>query len=172
MQEGRAVLATRVRIRKKNPKIELSSLFDARAVFFLEETDRNETLIKMVGGMKQMGKVVDEEALFQALLKREALVSTGIGCGIAIPHAKLEGLDRFFFGVGIIRGEGITWESRDNLPVKLIMLLGGPKGAENQYLGLLSQITSMLRDHRLDLLEAKSPEEVAQIIAMQGVYGS
>lgn len=158
----------RIRRRKRAPKIALSSLFDPRAVFFLEETTRDAALTTMVNGMK----VQNKETFFQALLKREDLVSTAIGSSIAIPHAKLEELDHFFLGIGIVRGKGIEWGARDNLPVRIIMLLGGPKGAESQYLGLLSQTTSMLRDHRLDLQDAETCEQVAQIISLQECYGS
>ncbi len=163
-------MATQVRTRRKKraPKIELSSIFDPRAVFFLEESTRDEALTTMVNGMN----VGNKEIFFKALLKREELVSTAIGSGIAIPHAKLEELDRFFLGIGIVKEKGIEWEARDHFPVRIIMLLGGPKGAESQYLGLLSQTTSMLRDHRIDLIKATTPEEVAQIISLQEVYGS
>ncbi|MDX8430269.1 MAG: PTS sugar transporter subunit IIA [Candidatus Algichlamydia australiensis] len=165
-------MATRVRTRRKAPKIELSSLFDARAVFFLEGGSRDEVLTTMVEGIKQTGKISNEKTFFQALLKREELVSTAIGYGIAIPHAKTEELNHFFLGIGIVQDEGIEWDSDDQIPVRLIMLLGGPKRAESQYLGLLSQTTALLRDHRLDLLNAKTPEEVAQVVAAQEIYGS
>ena len=97
-------------------------------------------------------------------MKREETLSTGIGMGIAIPHAKIEDCEEFFIAIGIQQGNGIEWNSIDGLDVKLIFLIGGPKELHQEYLTLLSKLTQTIKDEktRQGLLQAKNPAEVIE----------
>jgi PTS system nitrogen regulatory IIA component len=86
--------------------------------------------------------------IFNTLLQRERLGSTGIGHSIAIPHAKLEGIDRIH-AVFARLASPIEFDSVDNQPVDLLFLLVAPVGAGADHLKALSRITRMLRDPAL-----------------------
>jgi PTS system nitrogen regulatory IIA component len=87
---------------------------------------------------------LDERAVFDALLQRERLGSTGIGDGIAIPHGKLPRLDRLFGFVARL-DRPIDFEALDGQPVDLLFLLLAPEGAGADHLKALARIARVLR---------------------------
>jgi PTS system nitrogen regulatory IIA component len=98
--------------------------------------------------------------------------------GVAIPHAKLKDLSRFFIVIGIVRppvkadgggaqSKGLEWMSLDKAPVRLVFMIGGPEGKQTEYLQILSLLTSAVRevDLRKKLLSARNPGEVLQLFS-------
>ena len=88
---------------------------------------------------------LDERQIFDTLLQRERLGSTGVGNGIAIPHGKLAALDRIH-GIFARLPKPIDFESLDDQPVDLIFLLLAPEGAGADHLKALARIARLLRD--------------------------
>jgi nitrogen PTS system EIIA component len=88
---------------------------------------------------------LDERAIFEALLQRERLGSTGIGEGIAIPHGKLPGLTRLFGFVARLE-KPIDFEALDAQPVDLLFLLLAPEAAGADHLKALARIARVLRE--------------------------
>ncbi|MBP5857971.1 PTS IIA-like nitrogen regulatory protein PtsN [Marivibrio halodurans] len=88
---------------------------------------------------------LDERRLFDVLLERERLGSTGVGHGIAIPHGKIAGLDRLH-GLFARLERPIDFESIDDQPVDLIFLLLAPEGAGADHLKALARVSRLLRD--------------------------
>ncbi len=84
-------------------------------------------------------------AIFETLLQRERLGSTGVGHGVAIPHGKLPGLPRIF-GLFARLDKAIDFEALDEEPVDLIFLLLAPEGAGADHLKALARIARVLRD--------------------------
>jgi nitrogen PTS system EIIA component len=88
-----------------------------------------------------------ERAIFSTLMKRERLGTTGVGNGIAIPHGKLENLDRMF-GIFARLEHPIDFEAIDDRPVDLIFLLLAPEAAGADHLKALARVSRLLRDRR------------------------
>jgi PTS system nitrogen regulatory IIA component len=88
---------------------------------------------------------LEERAIFETLVRREKLGSTGVGGGIAIPHGKLAGLDHI---VGLLAhmARPIDFEALDDQPVDLIFLLLAPEGAGADHLKALARIARQLRE--------------------------
>jgi nitrogen PTS system EIIA component len=86
-----------------------------------------------------------DRAIFEVLIERERLGSTGIGMGIGIPHGKLAGLERFC-GVFARLDRPIPFEAIDDQPVDLIFLLLAPEDAGADHLKALARISRLLRD--------------------------
>lgn len=86
-----------------------------------------------------------ERAIFEVILERERLGTTGVGNGIAIPHGKLPGLDRLY-GLFARLDEPIDFDAIDEQPVDLIFLLLAPEGAGADHLKALARISRLLRD--------------------------
>lgn len=82
---------------------------------------------------------LNDVQIFNNLISRERLGSTGIGQGIAIPHCRLEGLDRVI-GVLLTLEESVEFDAIDNQPVDLVFALIVPKEATSEHLELLSQL--------------------------------
>jgi nitrogen PTS system EIIA component len=87
---------------------------------------------------------LEERVVFEALLQRERLGSTGIGEGIAIPHGKLPGLNRLF-GLAARLEKPIDFEALDGQPVDILFLLLAPEDAGADHLKALSRIARVLR---------------------------
>jgi len=86
-----------------------------------------------------------ERAIFDVLLERERLGTTGVGNGIAIPHGKLPDLERLY-GVFARLEQPINFDSIDEQPVDLVFLLLAPEGAGADHLKALARISRLLRD--------------------------
>lgn len=88
-----------------------------------------------------------ERTIFDALIERERLGTTGVGNGIAIPHGKLPGLDRLY-GLFARLERPIEFDSIDEQPVDLIFLLLAPECAGADHLKALARVSRLLRDRR------------------------
>ncbi len=100
-----------------------------------------------------------EREVFDALLQRERLGSTGFGHGIAIPHVKFRSLKSIICIFAHVV-EPIGYDSPDGEPVDLIFLLLGPEHASGDHLKALARISRLVRDPRsLDSLRAASDKE-------------
>lgn len=145
--------------------LDISRYVKPTSIFFLEVPDRDIVLHTMATSLQESGVLDDAEAFYQALLNREQIVTTGIGMGIAIPHAKLPEYDDFFIAVAILK-KGVDWKALDSAPVRLILMIGGPDDKQTEYLQILSSLTSLLRDEdrRRKLLIAESPEAVLDLL--------
>ena len=86
-----------------------------------------------------------DTAIYEALLQRERLGSTGIGEGIAIPHGKLPGLTRIF-GLVARLDKPVDFEALDGQPVDVLFLLLAPEGAGADHLKALARVARVLRE--------------------------
>lgn len=131
-----------------------------------EASNKEEAIDKFVDSLAKVGTIKDVNVLKDALLEREKLGSTGIGNGIALPHARSSAIKDLT--VAFFRSEkGFDFKAiEDNEPVKLVFLLLAPVSAGGPYLKLLAQISRLLRseDFRNSLLKAKDEAAVMQII--------
>lgn len=131
--------------------------------------DKGEALHAMatllVGGLytSSGGPTVDD--VHRVLAEREALASTGIGQGVAIPHGRLPGLTRFVGALGIQR-EGVDFDAVDKRPASIIFALVGPDRAAGEHLKCLARISRVLRDDsvRARLLRAADERAVLEIV--------
>jgi len=88
---------------------------------------------------------LDERAIFDSLLQRERLGSTGIGNGVAIPHGKLSGV-KTLFGLFARLDKPIEFEALDGDPVDLVFVLLAPEGAGADHLRALARVARIFRD--------------------------
>ena len=149
---------------KAKSSIDLSSYLDASTIQFLDVKNRNEAISKLADCLVSCYNLEEHKNEFlQAVLEREKIASTGIGAGVAIPHAKLPEFDDFFVSIGILK-TGINWNSMDNVDVRLIFLIAGPDDKQCDYLNLLSQLTLVLRDEavRKKLLSHINPNQIIE----------
>jgi len=108
---------------------------------------------------------IDKDALVKVLEEREKLGSTGIGDGVAIPHGKLNGIDKPLMSFGRSKS-GVDFDSMDTQPVHLFFLLVAPENSAGAHLKVLAKIARMLKNSNLRkrLLEAKDEDEIYNII--------
>ncbi len=153
------------KIFKKEGVVTISNYLDARLISFLDVSTRDDAIDHLVGVLEKSNKLQDRATFCSAILERERIVSTGIGLGVAIPHAKLKGYPDFFIAVGIQKKEGIEWNALDGGLVRLIFLIGGPEDKQTEYLKILSHLTLAIKnqERRKKLLKAKDAQEVIDL---------
>jgi PTS system nitrogen regulatory IIA component len=102
---------------------------------------------RVIANLKATSKkqALQEKAVFEVLLERERLGSTGVGYGVAIPHGKLPGLKRLY-GFFARLASPIDFEAVDDQPVDLVFLLLAPETAGADHLKALARISRLLRD--------------------------
>lgn len=108
---------------------------------------------------------VEAAPLLSAVLEREEVLSTGIGHGIAIPHAKVSTVQDLSLVCGS-HPAGIEFDALDGAPVRLFFLLIGPESAAGQHVKALSRIARLVRreEVREALMRAPSPEAFNQLL--------
>ena len=139
---------------------------DTRAVCILEAgVSKHECLDRLVDAIAVTGTVQDVEAFRRAVREREAVMSTGIGSGVAIPHVRIDAILKPCVGVGISQ-EGIDFNTLDNKSVHIIVLFAMPSGSQKEYLGLLAQVMTTMKEpgFREQLGACTTPEEVAALL--------
>ncbi|QHE62829.1 PTS transporter subunit EIIA [Rossellomorea vietnamensis] len=120
---------------------------------------------ELVSVLDQSGKLQDRDEFKKAILNREAQSTTGIGEGIAIPHAKTSAVKAPAIAFGKSEA-GVDYESLDGEPAHLFFMIAATEGANQTHLEALSRLSSMLMDMdvRKALLNAGTEEEVLEII--------
>ena len=108
-----------------------------------------------------------EKTIFETLMQREKLGSTGVGNGVAIPHGKLPKLNKLF-GLFARLERPVDFESLDGQPVSLIFLLLAPEGAGADHLKALARVARVLRDPDTarKLNESRDAEAIYAVLAM------
>ena len=143
-----------------------------RILPFLQAVSKKEALREIAVAIGKDVGGLNEEVVFNALQEREALGSTGIGGGIAIPHAKIDGLRETY--VYFTRSsKGVHFDAHDSHPVHLFFVMLAPTGMVTSYLTILARLSRFLKNDRIRsaLLQAKGEEELQAILAelLQGV---
>lgn len=113
---------------------------------------------------------IPADQVFDALREREVLGSTGFGRGVAMPHARLDLVDRPL-AVLLHLDRDVDFDAADGVPVRLVMGLVSPSDAGVQHLHALAAMSRLTRDERMlhQLFEASSEEELYSIIANAGL---
>lgn len=135
-------------------------------ILLLSGATKAEALDQLIDRMADSGVGVDRDALSQAVWKREQLMSTGVGQGIAVPHVRLQGVPRTCMAVGVSRRGIADYESLDGAPVHIIVLIVAVQGDHEGYIRLLASTTDVLKQEKLReaVVEAENPEDIYRIL--------
>ena len=134
-------------------------------VLDLSAKTKAEVIEELVNKLHSAGRLNDKEEYKKAILNREEQFSTGLGDGIAIPHAKTAAVKVPALAFGRSK-EGIDYESLDGNPAHVFFMIAASEGAHNDHIETLSRLSTMLmnEDFRNKLMETKTAEEVLTLI--------
>jgi len=128
----------------------------------LKATSKKDVIEELGSIIKNSKEVTDYEMFISDVMEREKLSTTGVGDGVALPHARTNAVSKFVVAFGRSKKE-VNFNSIDKKKVNLIFLMGTPKNETlDLYLVLLAHLTRLLRkeDFRQLLLKAERPSEV------------
>ncbi|MDO6448793.1 fructose-specific PTS transporter subunit EIIC [Oceanobacillus profundus] len=130
----------------------------------LQATTKEAVIDEMIRSLHKNGVVQDAEEFKEAILNREAQSSTGLGDGIAMPHAKTKAVNEpaVLFAKST---KGVEYESLDGQPAYLFFMIAVPEGANDTHLQTLASLSKLLIDPDFvgQLKQANSPDEVHQL---------
>jgi fructose-specific phosphotransferase system IIA component len=117
---------------------------------------------ELLSRMKELNLIKDYDAALADILAREGYLSTGLENGLAIPHAKTDGIDSLGMVFGL-KKEGVNFESLDEKPAHLIFLVLSPRDTSGPHIQALALIARNLKDSKIreKLKKAKSAAEIA-----------
>jgi fructose-specific phosphotransferase system IIA component len=132
----------------------------------LESTDKDGAIEELVNLLAANNQLHDRDAVFEAIMMREATRSTGIGSGIAIPHGKCDGAKDLVMAIGIAKTP-IDFDSIDSKPVNLIVLLASPTDKTGPHIQALARISRLMLDDdfKTKLENVASAEEAYDLIS-------
>lgn len=125
-----------------------------------------EEVIKELVDLTTKSKLVkDKEEVLQAILEREKLVTTGVGYGVAFPHAKTKAIKGIVIAFGRSPA-GVEFDSMDHKPVNLFFLIVAPEDAIGAHLNVMARLSFILKNekNREALMKTKNPREVLEIL--------
>jgi mannitol/fructose-specific phosphotransferase system IIA component (Ntr-type) len=143
----------------------LTEVLDERSISLgLEARNMDEVIERLVDLLAATGVVVDRETVIRDIRKREEVMSTGIGGGIAIPHAQSKGASRLAVALGRTR-QAIDFNSLDGRPVQVFFLVIGPE-ERGGYIRVLARISRLLYsgDLQKNLAHARNSAEALALI--------
>ena len=140
----------------------LSRLISPDRITWLDQDKKIDCLRGLVQCLSESEELGNEDSIFDAIMEREQLLSTGFGLGLAIPHAKLNIIDDFIVGLAIHR-DGVPFDSLDDQPVHILVMILGPDQKQDEYLKVLSRVTAFLKDKREDILSLEDNEELYKL---------
>ena len=146
--------------------MELSQLLDQTNVAVgVDVSDKDSLLEAVIDLIADRKEVNDADRMRQAILDRESTMSTGVGKGLGLPHAKTSAVDEILAAL-IVAKEPVDFASMDNEPVRIVFLLVGKQDAKSQHVRILSRISRMMNqnDARERILEASNTEELLNVI--------
>jgi len=131
----------------------------------LEGETKEEVLDALISLLKDNPAVVDLDAVREAVYSREKVMSTGVGKGLALPHAKTRAVSDTVAALAITK-HPIEFGAIDDRPVEILFLLVGTEEAKSQHIKILSRISRLMnRDaFRKELSEAPDAETVLDLI--------
>ncbi|MCL2792672.1 MAG: cation:proton antiporter [Spirochaetaceae bacterium] len=130
----------------------------------LSSVTKEEVITELVDILAAQGKLLDRDMALSDVFEREKTMSTGMSNGIALPHAKTDGVEDIEVAIGI-KKEGIEFESMDGEISRIFILLVSPKKTTGPHIQFLAAISSILsnKDIREEVINATSPKQIVKL---------
>lgn len=138
---------------------------DRRFIKQLAATEKHAAIAELAGVFLNSNVCTDIDKLVAALKERENIMTTGIGFGIAVPHARIKEVKKITFAIGLSH-HGIDFDAIDKKPAFLIILVAAGEMQHMEYLRLLSRIMNLLKQEnsKEKIINAASADKIIDII--------
>jgi nitrogen PTS system EIIA component len=149
--------------------VQIQNILSPDRILFLNYAKKRDALISLAENLAGAPQIKSRQELVAEILRREELMSTAIGRGIAIPHVRLSSVTDLVVSVGISQTDIIDFQSLDDVPVRLLFMIAAAYNQHAYYLQTLSFFSSKLKNNELraSLIAAKTPQEVYSLLVSQ-----
>lgn len=146
--------------------MKLSNLIEEDLMSFELSSDGKDDVIGELVDLAAQSKLVrDKDLLLEEVLKREKLVTTGVGHGVAFPHAKTRAMKGIVIAFGRST-DGVSFAAMDHKPVRLFFLIAAPEDTIGAHLNVMARLSFLMKsqENRDRLLTAKNAGEVMEVL--------
>jgi PTS system nitrogen regulatory IIA component len=146
--------------------INAESIMSPHRILFINCSSKRDALIALAENLAASPQIKNGQELSTEILKREELMSTAIGCGIAIPHVRLPSVTDLVVSVGISRSDIVDFHPLDDEPVRLVFMIAAAQNQHAYYLQTLSWFSNRLKNKELreGLLNAQTEQDVYNLL--------
>ena len=146
--------------------MKLSPLLAPERIIDLQSRDKKGALRELCAVMATSKNIGDAKAFEKAIVDRENILSTGIGLGLAMPHAKVPSVKDFTVAIGRSKA-GIEWDSLDGAKVNIAVMIGANDKQAAEYTKVLAAIVTRMKDEgvRKRLLSEAKPADAMKVLA-------
>ncbi len=159
-------LSSSARLSTPAMTVQVKNILSPDRIIFIEQSSKRDALVELAAALSKAPQVKFAKELETEILKREELMSTAIGRGIAIPHARISSVTDLVMAVGICKNPILDFETIDDQPVRLLIMIAAAYNQHSYYLQTLSHLSSKLKDTNLrdSLLNAASAQDAYKLL--------
>lgn len=146
--------------------VQVKSILSPERIVFMNHQTKRDTLVRLAANLATAPQIKDARELETEIIKREELMSTSIGRGLAIPHVRLSSVTDLVVSVGISKCDIIDFQPIDDIPVRLLFMIAAAYNQHSYYLQTLSFFSSKLKDADLrnSLLNAENSMDAYNLL--------
>ena len=152
-------LTSSVKANHNNQLVQVQNILSPDRIVIINHSTRHDVLVALADTLGTAPQIKNRQELSVEILKREELMSTAIGRGIAIPHVRLSSVTDLVMAVGLCKNDIIDFQTIDDVPVRLLFMIAAAYNQHSYYLQTLSFFSSKLKSQTLreGLLAATTP---------------
>ena len=152
--------------------IEFDKMIDESRIIDLKAKTKEDALRELVDVLATSPDVTDKEELLNAIFEREKVISTGVGIEVALPHVKIPSVKNFVIAIGRSH-KGIDFESLDDKPVYIVVMIGANDKQAGDFLKVLARLVLKLknRSFRKQVMFAPSSKRIKELFVSEEVPG-
>ena len=154
------------RLIPQSSNIQMETIVSPQRIIFLNYTSKRDALLALADNIATAPQIKNRQEIANGILKRDDLMSTAIGRGIAIPHIRLSSITDLVVSVGISQVEIADFHALDDEPVRLLFMIAAAYNQHAYYLQALSFFSSRFKNQELrdSILLSSSPEDAYRIL--------
>jgi PTS system nitrogen regulatory IIA component len=154
------------RLKEQLNPVQLHMILSPDRILFLDYSSKRDVLLELAKNLATAPQIKNSQELALEILKREELMSTAIGRGIAIPHVRLPSITDLVVSIGINRVDIVDFNPLDDEPVRLVFMIAAAYNQHANYLQTLSFFSARLKNQalRTALLNARTSQEVYDLL--------
>lgn len=147
-------------------EVQMKNILSPDRVVFINQSSKRDALVELSNVLATAPQVKNGSELLSEILKREELMSTGIGRGIAIPHVRLSSVTDLVVAIGVCKSNIEGFQTIDDVPVNILIMIAAAYNQHSYYLKTLSHFSSKLKNTELRdaITKANTPREVYDLI--------
>lgn len=149
-----------------NQNVQIKNILSPDRIVYINQSTKHDALVELAANLSTAPQVKFAQELETEILKREELMSTAIGRGIAIPHVRLSSVTDLVMSVGICKNPIIDFQAIDDVPVQLLIMIAAAYNQHSYYLQTLSFLSAKLKKTELRdaLLTSTDPQEAYNLL--------